>query len=173
MFELAGRVAGVERGHRVAVEVRSQHGRERVRLALRVVVLRYEQVIACSGGCHVQEACPLGRDVRLLALALLGVTGRRQLHALAPGAQQWSGVVEQHLGRHRDRTRGETAEDHDRELQTLGAVHREDAHGIVVELGRGHLDRAGVLVGLAPRPLDESAQGRAVARAVPRPRVFE
>ena len=104
-----------------------------------LVVEREDQVVLGAGGGDVEQADPL---VLVDALLVLGPGLEPLGGEAAPRLDLGTGRPPQHLHRGgRSRGLAQAADDHQGELEALGAVGGEDAHRVVVGLGERDLTR--------------------------------
>ena len=120
----------------------------------------HDEMVPSAGHGDVQEAEPLREFVALL-IGPFRVVARRG-HERPGGADadsQLRSVRTPEDRRGLVRRQGvEPGQDHDRELQPLGAVHGQDSQRRVVRLGGDGLVDPDTFVGLAGRPLHESSE---------------
>ena len=119
-----------------------------------------QQVVAGPRGGDVGQADLLGDAMGGFCLGQFSVSGSTDAHAgRSDGYPRHSGVgIHQHGGRIGAGRIIKVAQDDDGKLQALGAVHRHDAHRVVVALRRRQLVDPAVVIPLHLGPQDELVQ---------------
>ncbi len=121
-----------------------------------LVVEREDQVVLGARGGDVEQADPL---VLVDALLVLGPGLEPLGGEAAPRLDLGTRRPPQHLHRGgRSRGLAQAADDHQGELEALGAVGGEDAHRVVVGLGERDLTHLGPVVGEHVGPGEPAAQ---------------